>query len=147
MRTPRTGTAAIREYKLGRLLASPQLKALRRLRASEPEAGLVSWDLSLEEFDGARSSSRSITKSDNRQNCLLFRFPIRWHWQVIVYRADIVIFNPDIVRDTATLAKPKQYPIGIDYVFVNGTLVAEKGKHTQALPGKALTMKGDQEGK
>jgi len=53
-------------------------------------------------------------------------------------KADIVIFNPDTVRDTATLAKPKQYPVGIDYVFVNGILVAEKGKHTGALKGEPL---------
>ena len=57
-------------------------------------------------------------------------------------KADIVIFNPDTVRDTATLAKPKQYPVGIDYVFVNGTLVVEKGKHTGALKGEPLTMRG-----
>jgi N-acyl-D-amino-acid deacylase len=56
-------------------------------------------------------------------------------------KADIVIFNLDTVRDTATLAKPKQYPVGIDYVFVNGTLVAEKGKHTGALKGEPLTMR------
>jgi N-acyl-D-amino-acid deacylase len=58
-------------------------------------------------------------------------------------KADIVIFNPYTVRDTATLAKPKQYPVGIDYVFVNGTLVVDEGKHTGALLGKPLTMKGD----
>ncbi len=57
-------------------------------------------------------------------------------------KADIVIFNPDTVRDMATLAKPKQYPVGIDYVFVNGTLVVEKGKHTGALKGEPLTMRG-----
>jgi len=54
-------------------------------------------------------------------------------------KADIVIFNRDAISDRATVEEPKQYPIGIDYVFVNGTLVAEKGKHTGALPGKALT--------
>jgi N-acyl-D-amino-acid deacylase len=53
-------------------------------------------------------------------------------------KADIVIFNPETVRDTATLAKPKQYPIGIDYVFVNGTLVVDKGKHTGALKGEPI---------
>ena len=57
-------------------------------------------------------------------------------------KADIVIFNPDTVRDMATLAKPKQYPVGIDYVFVNGTLVVEKGKHTGALKGEPLTRRG-----
>ncbi len=54
-------------------------------------------------------------------------------------KADIVIFNPDTVRDTATLAKPKQYPVGIDYVFVNGEMVVEKGRHTGALPGEPLS--------
>jgi len=54
-------------------------------------------------------------------------------------KADIVIFDRDTVSDTATVEKPKQYPVGIDYVFVNGTLVAEKGEHTGALPGKAIT--------
>ena len=58
-------------------------------------------------------------------------------------KADIVIFNPDTVSDMATLEKPKQYPVGIDYVFVNGVLVVDKAKHTGALPGKVLTIKGN----
>lgn len=53
-------------------------------------------------------------------------------------KADIVVFNPDTVRDRATFAEPKQYPVGIEYVFVNGRMVVEKGKHTGALPGQAL---------
>ncbi len=40
------------------------------------------------------------------------------------------------------MAEPKQYPVGIDYVFVNGALVAEKVKHTGALKGEPLTRKG-----
>ncbi len=54
-------------------------------------------------------------------------------------KADLVIFNPDTISDTATVDEPKQYPVGIAYVFVNGTLVTENGKHTGALPGEALT--------
>lgn len=57
-------------------------------------------------------------------------------------KADIVVFNPDTVRDRATFAQPKQYPVGIDYVFVNGKMVVEKGKHTGALPGQALLRQG-----
>ncbi|MCK4354577.1 MAG: hypothetical protein KAW83_04915 [Dehalococcoidia bacterium] len=40
-----------------------------------------------------------------------------------------------------TFANPKQLPLGIEYVFVNGKMVVEKGKHTGAFPGEPLTMK------
>jgi len=52
--------------------------------------------------------------------------------------ADIVVFNPEIVKDKATFTDPHQYPDGIEYVIVNGTIVVEKGKHTGALPGRVL---------
>ena len=52
--------------------------------------------------------------------------------------ADIVLFDPDLVADTATYEKPKQYPIGIPYVLVNGELVVDGGSSTGHLPGKVL---------
>jgi len=55
--------------------------------------------------------------------------------------ADIVVFNKDTVRDTGTFEKPYQYPEGIEYVIVNGQVVVEKGRHTGALPGRALRHK------
>jgi N-acyl-D-amino-acid deacylase len=54
------------------------------------------------------------------------------------YKADITVINPDTVKDEATFTDPQRYPSGIPYVLVNGTVVVEKGKHTGALPGKAL---------
>ena len=57
-------------------------------------------------------------------------------------KADIVVLDPKTVADKATVAAPKQYPIGIEYVFVNGKLVVEKGKHTGAMAGESLTMRG-----
>jgi N-acyl-D-amino-acid deacylase len=53
-------------------------------------------------------------------------------------KADMVVFDPETVRATATFEDPKKLPIGIEYVFVNGGLVIERGKHTGALPGRAL---------
>ncbi len=53
-------------------------------------------------------------------------------------KADVVVFNPDTVRATATFEDPKQLPVGIDYVLVNGQLVIDNGRHTGALPGHAL---------
>ncbi len=52
--------------------------------------------------------------------------------------ADIVIFNPDTIIDTATYANPHQYPIGIEYVIVNGKIVVQGGEHAGILPGKVL---------
>ena len=56
-------------------------------------------------------------------------------------KADIVVFNPVTVSCTATFAAPKQFPLGIEYVFVNGKLVVEKGKHTGILPGEPSKIK------
>ncbi|NHJ86048.1 MAG: D-aminoacylase [Asgard group archaeon] len=52
--------------------------------------------------------------------------------------ADIVIFDPKIIIDTATFIDPLQLPKGIDYVIVNGNIVVEKQKHLQNKPGKIL---------
>lgn len=53
-------------------------------------------------------------------------------------KADITIFDPRTVRATATPKRPKQYPLGIPYVIVNGRIVIDNGEHTGALPGRAL---------
>jgi N-acyl-D-amino-acid deacylase len=52
--------------------------------------------------------------------------------------ADIVLFDAQVVNDKATFTEPHQYPEGISYVIVNGTLVLEQGKYTGALPGHVL---------
>ena len=54
------------------------------------------------------------------------------------FKADLVLFNPDTVKALATKDNPKQYPVGIDYVFVNGDAVVDKGENTGATPGRAL---------
>ena len=52
--------------------------------------------------------------------------------------ADLVIFDPATVADKATFEDPFQYPVGIDTVLVNGTVVLDEGTHTNARPGKVL---------
>lgn len=54
------------------------------------------------------------------------------------FKADIVIFDPNTVKTDATLSDPKRYPVGIDYVIVNGQVVIDDGENTGALPGRAL---------
>lgn len=53
-------------------------------------------------------------------------------------KADITIFSADRIIDKATFENPHQYPEGIEYVIVNGTLVVDKGKHLGTKPGKIL---------
>ncbi|HEY3128933.1 MAG TPA: D-aminoacylase [Acidobacteriota bacterium] len=52
--------------------------------------------------------------------------------------ADVVVFDPVRVRDKATFTQPHQYSEGIEYVIVNGKVVLERGKHTDARPGKIV---------
>ncbi len=52
--------------------------------------------------------------------------------------ADITIINYDHIKATTTYEKPIQYPEGIEYVLVNGTIVVDKSNHTGSLPGKLL---------
>ena len=53
-------------------------------------------------------------------------------------KADIVIFNPKTVKAPATRANPKQFPLGIPYVIVNGQVVVDDSRHTGATPGTVL---------
>lgn len=52
--------------------------------------------------------------------------------------ADIVVFDADKVKDTATYGNPHQRSTGIEYVFVNGKLAVEHGDLTGELAGKVL---------
>jgi N-acyl-D-amino-acid deacylase len=52
--------------------------------------------------------------------------------------ADVVIFEPAAVRDRATYTDPHQLAEGMSYVLVNGVVVIDNGRFTDALPGKVL---------
>jgi N-acyl-D-amino-acid deacylase len=54
------------------------------------------------------------------------------------YAADLVIFDPDRVRATATYEHPRRYPEGIEWVVVGGVAVVARGEHTGARPGRVL---------
>ena len=57
--------------------------------------------------------------------------------------ADLCLFDPAKVIDRATYTEPFQYNDGIEYVFVNGQLVLDRGTHTGAKPGVALRHNPD----
>jgi N-acyl-D-amino-acid deacylase len=54
------------------------------------------------------------------------------------FKADIVVFDPEGIRTPATRHMPKQFPIGLPYVLVNGRVVVDGGEHTGVLAGRAL---------
>ena len=53
-------------------------------------------------------------------------------------KADLVVFDPERVRNLATYNEPRTFPEGIEHVIVNGVPVVADGRHTGATPGRAL---------
>lgn len=57
------------------------------------------------------------------------------------YRADLVLFDPDTIRDAATFAVPEQPAKGIRTVLVNGILAVDDGKPTGARAGRTIRLR------
>ena len=58
------------------------------------------------------------------------------------YFADVTVFDPGTVIDRATFDQPNQYPIGINYVIVNGQIEVDNGTRTAVLAGRVLRGRG-----
>jgi dihydroorotase/N-acyl-D-amino-acid deacylase len=52
--------------------------------------------------------------------------------------ADVVVFDPETIRDVATFENPNQLSEGMQFVLVNGVPVIDGGKMTNALPGRVV---------
>ena len=52
--------------------------------------------------------------------------------------ADVVVFDLATIKDESTWEQPVKSPSGIDWVLVNGQIVADHGQHTGARPGVVL---------
>jgi N-acyl-D-amino-acid deacylase len=58
------------------------------------------------------------------------------------YFADIVVFDPEEIRDHATYDDPHHYATGVHFVLVNGVTVLRNGEHTGAMPGRFVRGPG-----
>jgi N-acyl-D-amino-acid deacylase len=56
--------------------------------------------------------------------------------------ADIVIFDPQQIKDVATFEDPNRLSVGVRFVLVNGVAVLFAGRPTGALPGRPLRGAG-----
>jgi N-acyl-D-amino-acid deacylase len=54
------------------------------------------------------------------------------------FAADVVVFDPARVQDRATYTEPHQYSEGFDYVLVNGVVMVDEGRLTDARGGRVL---------
>lgn len=54
------------------------------------------------------------------------------------YWGDVVVFDYDRIEDRSQYGDPHHFPVGVDYVLVNGQVVIKNGEHTGALPGQVL---------
>jgi len=55
--------------------------------------------------------------------------------------ADLCVFDPVTVADTATYEVPASYAVGVHHVVVNGQLVVRDGTVTAARPGRRVTRR------
>ena len=53
--------------------------------------------------------------------------------------ADVVVFDPEKIRDVATFEEPNVYSEGVEHVVVNGRVVLDGGRMTDERPGRPLT--------
>jgi N-acyl-D-amino-acid deacylase len=56
--------------------------------------------------------------------------------------ADLLVFDPDKVQDTATFTRPLSFPTGMPYVIVNGKVAIDDGRFSDTNAGAVLRFNG-----
>lgn len=74
--------------------------------------------------------------------------PARWLGQTdlgvieVGMRADVAVFDPDVIQDKATYTEPHQYSVGIEHLLVSGVPVIRGGAMTGEKPGRWIQGPG-----
>jgi N-acyl-D-amino-acid deacylase len=87
------------------------------------DLGLLTWEQAI----------RRMTSAPARRIGALDRGLIRPG-----FMADLVLFDPETLQDTATYENPRNYPDGVHYVINNGEIVIDDGQPTGKTPGRSL---------
>ena len=58
------------------------------------------------------------------------------------WKADLVLFDLERLRDRATVLEPDRYSEGVDYVMVNGVFTVDDGRFTDEMPGQVILRSG-----
>jgi N-acyl-D-amino-acid deacylase len=87
------------------------------------DLGLLTWEQAI----------RRMTSAPARRIGTLDRGLIRPG-----FMADLVLFDPDTLRDTATYENPRSYPEGVHLVVNNGIVIVDDGQPTGRIPGRVL---------
>ncbi len=87
------------------------------------ETGVLTWESAVRKMTGASAARLGLVD----------RGLVK-----VGFAADLTLFDPATVIDTATFAQSKQHPLGMPYVIVNGQVVKDQGEHTGVLAGRAL---------
>jgi len=82
----------------------------------------------------------TLTQAINKMTALpASRIHLRDRGQIAPQKAaDVVVFDPTTIHDTATYAEPFQYPVGISAVIVNGVVALREGQREERHAGKSL---------
>lgn len=86
-----------------------------------------------EKLLGLEEAVHKMSGRPARRFQLAERGEVRESWS-----ADLVVFDPRTVAETATYEEPRRYPTGIECVIVNGEVAAEGGRQTEARAGRVL---------
>lgn len=90
------------------------------------ERGVVGWEEAIHKMSGLPAEKFKISKRGILQEGNY---------------ADVVVFDPAIIRDQATIENPYQYSQGMEWVIINGQLAVKKGLITQSRSGEVIKRK------
>src|SRR5438067_279382 len=92
--------------------------------------------------EGVLDLSQAIRKATG-QAAEIFSLTERGYLRLGAW-ADIVIFDPERIKDLADYDQPLATPLGIDYVIVNGTVAVDHGNLTGGGPAGAVVRRREQ---
>lgn len=90
------------------------------------ERGVISWEEAINKMSGRPAEKFKLKKRG---------FIEKGNF------ADIVVFDPETIQDKADINNPYQYPIGIEWVLVNGKITLQQGKHNGSRAGQVIRRK------